>query len=36
LARRNFEPASLTLVAAGALSLLGYGWRRRKQARAAA
>jgi hypothetical protein len=28
------EPASLTLLATGALGLLGYGWRRRKQAAA--
>ena len=26
------EPASLTLLATGALGLLGYGWRRRRQA----
>jgi hypothetical protein len=26
------EPASLTLLGLGALGLLGYGWRRRKQA----
>jgi hypothetical protein len=30
------EPASLTLLATGALGLLGYGWRKRKAARAAA
>jgi hypothetical protein len=28
------EPASLTLLATGALGLLGYGWRRRRQAAA--
>jgi hypothetical protein len=28
------EPASLTLLATGALGLLGYGWRKRKQAKA--
>jgi len=26
------EPASLTLLGIGALGLLGYGWRKRKQA----
>jgi hypothetical protein len=26
------EPASLTLLATGALCLLGYGWRKRRQA----
>jgi hypothetical protein len=26
------EPASLTLLGLGSLGLLGYGWRRRKQA----
>ncbi len=30
------EPASLTLLATGALGLLGYGWRKRRQPRAAA
>jgi len=30
------EPASLTLLATGALGLLGYGWRKRRQTRAAA
>jgi hypothetical protein len=30
------EPASLTLLGIGALGLLGYGWRRRKQVTAAA
>jgi hypothetical protein len=28
------EPASLTLLGIGAVGLLGYGWRRRKQAEA--
>jgi hypothetical protein len=26
------EPSSLTLLGLGALGLLGYGWRKRKQA----
>ncbi len=30
------EPASLTLLGIGGLGLLGYGWRKRRQARAAA